>query len=239
MVVLIKKYWLYVVGVLLILLLAFNCVNNSISELTGEGNVYEKQLERRVKALKIKEVEYIKLSDSLSKDNKAKDSAISVLKKKNSAISTKLAENESKNKAEIKKVKSFTYKQSSEAIAKAYNAPKSVSYTNTGVVLNDSIPNKVVETIVEKEHLETKVVLTEAKLSNVIQESTVLEEKVKNKDLQISEAAELGAEKDEALKLSEDFNKSMKKENRRLKTGRFIDKLLIVSAFVGGILIGR
>lgn len=235
----VKKYLGYIVAVVALLIMTYTCVNNSALKADGESNVYEKLLERRVKSLKTKEAEYKKFSDSLAKDNKKKDSAIVALREKNNAIALVLADNERKKKADLKKVKTFTYKQSAEYIAKTYNAPKSVIYTNTGVVLNDSIPNRVVETIVEKASLETKVVLTESKLANVTQENKELEGKVENKDKDLIAALEVGKEKDEALFLSTELNKSMKKENRRLKTIKFIDKILILSAFVGGVLIGN
>lgn len=234
-----KKYLGYIVAVIALLLMTYTCVNNSAIKTDGASNVYEKQLERRVKSLKAREAEYKKYTDSLSLDDKKKDSTITALKQKNSVISAKLAENERKRQIDIKKVKSFTYKQSSEYIAKTYNSPQSVSYTNTGVVLSDSVPNRVVETIVEKASLENKVILTESKLANVTSENKELEGKVENKDAALKELTKLGEEKDEALQLSKDFNESVSKENRKLKTIKFVDKLLIISAFVGGVLIGN
>lgn len=234
-----KKYLGYIVAVIALLLMTYTCVNNSAIKADGASNVYEKQLERRVKSLKSREVEYKKYTDSLSLDDKKKDSTITALKQKNSIISAKLAENEKKRQVDIRKVKSFTYKQSSDYIAKTYNAPQSVSYTNTGIVLTDSVPNRVVETIVEKASLENKVILTESKLTNVTSENKELEGKVENKDAALKEALKLGEEKDEALQLSKEFNESVSKENRKLKTIKFVDKLLIISAFIGGVLIGN
>lgn len=233
-----KRYLGYIVAVVALLLMTYTCVNNSILRKEGENNVYEKQLERKVKTLQENELDYKKYSDSLSKDSKAKDSAIIVLKKKNEVITGKLADNESKKKEDLQKVKSFTYKQSSEYIGKTYNSPKSISYTDTGVMLNDSIPNRVVATIVEKAALETKVGLIETKLSNTVQENKQLEGKAENTQKDLSAALMVSGEKDEALKLSQEYNKNVQKENRKLKTGRFIGRVLIVAAFIGGVLIG-
>lgn len=233
-----KKYLGYIVAVIALLLMTYTCVNNSILKKEGESNVYEKQLERRVKSLQANEADYKKFSDSLSKDNKAKDSAIAVLKKKNEVVAGKLADNENKKKADLQKVKSFTYKQSADYIGKTYDSPNSVSYTDTGVILEDSIPNKVVATIVEKASLEKKVVLTETKLANTVQENKELEGKVENGKQDLAAALTVSAEKDEALQLYQEFNKSINKENSRLKTSRFIGRVLIVAAFVGGFLTG-
>jgi hypothetical protein len=229
-----KKYLGYIVAVVALVAMMYTCSNNSILRKEGENNVYEKQLERKVKSLQVNTAQYKKFSDSLSKDNRTKDAAIAELKKKNSIISGRLAQNEFNRKAELKKVKSFSYKESAEYIAKTYESPKSVSYTDTGVILNDSIPNKVVSTIVEKAALDTKVILVESKLSNVVKENKELEGKVDNKNQELAAALSINAQKDEALLLSQEYSKNLNKENKKLKTNRFLGKVLIVAAFIGG-----
>jgi hypothetical protein len=233
-----KKYLGYIVAVIALLLMTYTCVNNSILRKEGENNIYEKQLERRVKTLQANAADYKKYSDSLSKDSKVKDATIASLKKKNEVVTGKLADNESKKKADLQKVKSFTYKQSAEYIGKTYDSPKSVSYTDIGVVLNDSVPNKVVATIVEKAALETKVGLIETKLSNTVAENKQLGGKVENTQKALSAALDVSSKKDEALQLSQEYNKNVQKENRKLKTSSFIGRVLIVAAFIGGVLIG-
>jgi uncharacterized protein (DUF3084 family) len=235
----IKKYAYYIIGVIVLLLLTANCVNNTISKLNGTISVYEKQLENRTKNLKELKEKAKKSADSLHSDNKKKDIKITELKNDNLAISYELAKLQKDKQDALNKAKDFTYQQSAEYIAKTYNAPKSVSYTNTGVTLGDKVPNKVVETIIEKASLEKKVELTECELENTKQVVSTLEGKVENKDTEIAKNAVVAKEAEKTLKDALDLNQTKDKQISKLKKGSFITKLIAVGAFALGILIAK
>lgn len=235
----VKRWTVYVVAVIILLVAAGTCVNRSRDVISGEKNVYEKQLERRVKQLKTAEKSTVKYIDSLNNENKKKDKEIEKLKQKNVVVNSKISKLEKDKQSTLTKISKNTYKQSAEAIAKEYKATKSVSYDDSGVNLKDSVPNKVVQTIVEKEFCEEKQALTETKLANTEKVVTALESKVLNGERERDKLKEADKEKDLALEAQKDFNKATEKENRSLKRGRIVDKVLIVAAFIGGILIGK
>jgi uncharacterized protein (DUF3084 family) len=114
-----------------------------------------------------------------------------------------------------------------------------VSYTNTGVTLGDKVPNKVVETIIEKASLEKKVELTECELENTKQVVSTLEGKVENKDTEIAKNAVVAKEAEKTLKDALDLNQTKDKQISKLKKGSFITKLIAVGAFALGILIAK
>lgn len=235
----IKKYLWYIVAIGILLTVATTCINSAADKVAGEREVYEKQLERKMDALKIERERSNKLVDSLHQEGKKKDLAILQLRKSKDSLSSKLVEVRKQKDKEITKVKNFTYKESAEFIGTALHEPESASFDDKGVKLEGGLPNKVAETIVENDFLEKEVILTEQKLDNTEKQVSILEDKVKDKDKELESINSLSQKKDEALEASKAVNDSFKKENKKLKLGRVVDKVLIVAAFIGGILIAK
>lgn len=235
----IKKWTGYIVAVVLLLILASTCINTAGDSIAGEQNIYDKQLKNRVEILVTAKNKTDKVVDSLEHENQKKDKELAKLKKEKTTTNKKIADLEKDKQNTLIKVASNTYKQSAEFIGKTYDDKKAVTYTDKGVDLTGTVPNKVVATIVEKEFLEKKLVLTEKNVSDTEKEVAALEGKVKNKDTEIESLNTLSKEKDLTLEASKNFNEATKKENKNLKTGRFINRILIVAAFVGGILIAN
>ncbi len=235
----IKKWSAYIVAVVLMLLLASTCINKAGETIAGEKNIYDKQLKRRVEILVTAKNKSDKTIDSLYYESAKKDKELARVRQEKIKVDSKISKLEKERQAYLMKVSGNTYKQTAEFIAKTYKAPKSVSYTNTGVTLSDSVPNKVAATIIEKSFLEGKLNLTEQKVTDTEKEVTVLESKVKNKDKEIESINAISKEKDLTLEASKNLNEATKKENKNLKRGRFVNRILIVAAFIGGILIAK
>ncbi len=233
----IKKYAGYVIAFLLLLLIAKNCINSTANKYIGEGNVYEEQLENRVKILKQDSIKAFKTVDSLHQYNKKKDSIISGLKKKNTDLEKKIiVVKKDKDKA-VDKSKSFTYKQSADYIAAKYKKPEAVSYDSTGVKLEKDIPNQVVKTIIEKDACEQEAFLSKEILANSESEKKILEEKVINKDKEVKAISDYSKSQNYTLEASQAANESYKKQNKTLRTVRTIDRTIIIVGIIAGLFI--
>lgn len=234
-----KQHFWYIVGFAMLLLITGTCINSAANKISGEVNILENQFERKVESLDNAKVLSIKVIDSLHKVNKGLQAANVELKKENIILGGKIADARAANKAKDEKIKKFTYKQSAEFLAKNYDMPKSVSYTDKGVTVSDSLPNKIIEDIEEKKTLEWVVGYTENKVENLETENANLEHEIDNKDLEITSLNEINTIQGETLDLAKELNDKHNKENKKLKTGRVIDKVLIGAAFVIGILIAK
>jgi hypothetical protein len=76
----VKRWAVYLVAFLVVLLVVVTCVNKTGDTLKGEQNVYQKQLERKVKSLELIKRNTAKYIDSLKKEDKKKDKVIFKLK---------------------------------------------------------------------------------------------------------------------------------------------------------------
>lgn len=235
----VKKYVDYIIAIGILLLLATTCTNSLADRYFGKGDVLQEQYHKKIELLNQERIKSKKIIDSLHEENNQKDMQIGGLQELNHDLDLKIEAATKQKDGVLVKVRKYTYKQSAEYISNAYNAPKAVTYTDKGVMLGDSIPNKVVETIVQKEFFKKKLALTEVKLDFTGRQVNLLEDKVKNKDLEIKTISDLSLRKDDALEASAELNATTKKENKVLRQGRWIDRALIVVAFVGGILIAK
>lgn len=233
----VRKYIGYIIAAGLLLLLANNCVNKMADNYFGEGNVIEKQLHNKIEIMNAEKRKSDKLRDSLEKENKKKDSEIATLKTENNRIDSERNKLNNKTEKEIAKSKSFTYKESAQFIFKTYNMPNSVSYSDKGVFVSDSVPNKVVETIIERDAFKEDNSLLEQKVKNTEKQVSVLEEKVSNKDLEIKSLSDLGQKKDEVILSEQELNDNLKKQNKKLKTSRTLERILTFVGIVTGVIL--
>ena len=175
-----------------------------------------------------------KVVDSLHADNNQKDMQIGGLNELNNDLNKKIAELTKKEQDGVKIAKKYTYKESAEYISKAYNAPQSVTYDNKGITLGDSIPQKVVVTYMERDFFKNKLDIVELKLSYKGKEVTLLENKVKNKDLEIQTISTLSSKKNDALDASADLIKNQEQQIKSIKTARTIERIFVGIGIVAG-----
>ncbi len=235
----VKQYVAYLIAFAILLVCFSTCVDSAAKRVSGEVSVLDKNFQEKLQEIDAKSLKTTYIIDSLHKVNGEKDKKIADLRVKNTELDSKIASADKKSKEQAAKVKSFTYKQSEQFISQRYNSPKSVTSSDVGVTLSNDIPNKIITEVLEKDFLTEKVKFTEGKVENLKLENSLLEDKIRGKDVEISTINDLSADKDEGLDLAKELNDRQKKENRKLKTGRVVDKVLIVAAGVIGFLIGR
>lgn len=235
----IKEYTIYVGMFVCVLLSTMKCSEDATNRVKGEVDLLEKQYKRKIELINTEKNKVKKLKDSLHIDNSKKDSEIAKLKSENKVLDDKITALTAKHKGDIAKVRNYTYDESVKFLVNRYNSPNSISNTNKEMVLRDSIPNLVVKDIVERDFMEQRAAFTEEKLDNLYFEVGVLEKKVVNKDLEIETINELSLSKDGALISAEELNKKYKKENRNLRLGNTITKVLVGVAFAVGFIIAK
>jgi hypothetical protein len=233
----VKKYLGYIIAFLLLLFIAVTCINRTANKYIGEGNIYEKQLKNKVILLKKDSIRAATIVDSLHKTNKERESLILNLKKKNTDLEIKVSAVYKKKEQTLKKVKSFTNKQNADFIASSFNKPESITYDSTGVTLKDDLPNQVVKVIIEKEACEEEAVYNKQMLSNAEKEKDILNENLESKDEEIKVINAFSKEQSSTLEASQLANESFKKQNRTLRTGRTIERVLVVAGVITTILI--
>lgn len=231
------KYTKYILALALILFFVLKCVNSTADKYTGEGNVYEKQLENRVKILKQKELKSKKVIDSLHSYNKERDSIIIGLKIEKDKLVEKVAYIGKAKEVAVVKVSSFTHKQSADFIAEKLNAKNSISSDSSGVILKNDAPNKVAKVIVEKEACEDEAAVSKEILAKTEAENLQLNQKLESKDKEITSINDLSKEKDLTLEAANQNTESFKKQIKTLKTVRTIDRIIIVGGIITGFFI--
>lgn len=225
----IKKYLPYIICIGLLIALLNTCTNQY-----PEIGETEKKLHQDLEQLNSAKIKTERIKDSLHKENQKKDKIIADLKARNTVIDSKIVVAEKDKKQILKKVDKFTYKEDAEYIAKQFNSEQSVNYDSKGVTVKDSVPKQIVRTIVELDFLRQKDTLTQQKIVNLEDGVKLLQDKVKNKDLEIKTISDLSLEKDTTLTAYQDLNKSLKKENRKLK---LVDRVLMGVAAVIAVIV--
>lgn len=238
MIEIIKRWFWYVVGIGILLLLATTCTNSLADRYFGKGDVLQEQYHKKIETLNQEAKKSKKIIDSLHEDNNQKDMQIGGLNELTNDQDNKIKELTRKHQDGVKIAKKYTYKESAEYISKTYNAPQSVTYDNKGITLGDSIPQKVVVTHLERNYFKSKLKITELKLDYKGKEVSFLEGKVKNKDLEIQTISTLSSRKDDALDASADLIQNQEKQIKKIKTARTLERIAIgVGVVAGGILL--
>ncbi len=234
----IKKYLGYIIAAGLLLMLLHTCSNAAVNNIAGQVSILDRQYQTKAKELNKDKVISAKLVDSLHKANNEKDMQIGGLQELNNDLDKKILDLSKKNISQVAKVKNYTKQEDVKFISAYYDAPNSVFSTDKGITLQDSLPTKVVETIVEKEFLDDKLKLTESKLSNTEKELNLTNDKVINKDKEIKSLVDLSDKKDSVIAASSDLNVTYKKENKRLRTNRTIERIAVgAAAVITGVLL--
>jgi len=233
----IKKWLPYIICIGLLVALATTCINSGAGMMDGETAILENQYHRKIEELNKQKVLSERIVDSLHENNNQKDMQIGGLKELNNDLDKKILELSKKQQDGVKVVKKYTYKESAEYISKTYNAEKSVSYDNQSVNLAGDIPQRVVETIMEKDFLSGKLNLTESKLCNTELQLTVTEEKVVNKDKEIKSIVELSQKKDTVIEASKEVIEKQGQNLKKIKRNRFIEHVAIGVTVITGLLL--
>ena len=198
----------------------------------------KKELNKVLDGVKVIQAKHKKLVDSLKQEDTKKDAKIAELKTDNTRLETTIAENKKQLKNKQKEITKYTYRQSAQYLAERYNT-KAVSVEGSSVVLRDSVPNKVISELAEKDVLVADVKNYNKIIDNKSTQIKLGEEKFLNKSLELA-SKDLEAKKlEEGLNLSLDLTKKTEKENKRLKRNNTLKTFAIIGASVGGFFIGK
>lgn len=229
----IKKYWREIAIALLIigLLCMSQCEPDDIK-------ADKKELNKVLDGVKVIKAKHKKLVDSLKQEDAKKDAKIAELETDNTRQETIIAENKKQLKNKQKEITRYTYQQSAQYLAERYNT-KAVSAEGNSVVLRDSIPNKVISELAEKDVLVADVKNYNKIIDNKSTQIKLGEEKLLNKSLELASKDLEAKELEKGLNLSLDLTKKTEKENKRLRRNNTLKTFAIIGASVTGFFIGK
>ncbi len=219
----IKKYYIKEI-VIAVLFIALLLMSNCSQKLQGERNVLKDQLKQEVDGVATFRKNQKILFDSLSAENKKKDTKIAELhqdnKKKdgkiaqlwqsNKSLDTKLKKSAEKLVEKKKEIATYTYANSAEYINNYFKGTDAIP-TEKSVNLEQTLPNLVVAELEEKKTLVEDVKDYKSKIENKDKELAFTNGKLVNKDEEIKLEKEKGLNKDLALASKEIETKKLDK----------------------------
>ena len=228
-----KKYWREIAIVALVIGLLFmsQCEPDDIK-------VDKKELNKVLDGVKVIQAKHKKLVDSLKQEDAKKDAKIAELKTDNTRQETIIVENKKQLKNKQKEIARYTHQQSAQYLAERYNT-KAVSAEGNFVILKDSIPNKVISELAEKDVLVEDVKSYNKIIDNKTEEVKLEKEKTLSKSLELASKDLEAKELEKGLNLSLDLNKKTEKENKRLKKNNTLKTFAIIGAGTLGFFVGK
>ena len=229
----IKKYWREIAIVALVIGLLFmsRCEPDDIK-------ADKKELKKVLDGVKVIKANHKKLVDSLKQEDAKKDVKIAELEIDNTRQETIIAENKKQLKNKQREITKYTYQQSAQYLAERYNT-KAVSAEGSSVVLRDSVPNKVISELVEKDVLVADVKNYNKIIDNKSTQIKLGEEKLLNKSLELASKDLEAKELEKGLNLSLDLTKKTEKENKKLRRNNTLKTFAIIGVGVASFFIGK
>lgn len=231
----IKQYTPYIIIAIVVMLFAvwYNYTNNSYQRLQGEYSVLKAQYEAQKENVKL-------LDDFRKKEKDSLNKAISSREEENKKL--RLRERTLQDKIDgIKKrpVKLPTDLKTSVAYYNIEYKTVENEVVEDKVGLGLETSSKVIEDIENGKKCEEIVVLKDEQLAD--KDSVIVNLETDKKDLSVLVfSAEKQIEADKLLQKSADENiNSLTKQNKKLKTKNFLNKVLVPAAFVLGLLIAK
>lgn len=236
----IKQYWKQIsVALVFITLLTVSTFSHN-AQMKAEGEKI--QLKKELKEIKTQIIDAEKatkiLVDSLSKEDAKKDRRIAELSKSNKELLASQIAREKELKKEKEKIAKYSYAQSAKVFNTIYSTKAAVA-TEKSVNLGEDIPNKVLADLVEKEACKKDSADKDRTIENKDEQIKLEQEKTLSANLK---TASVQAEKEllkDGLQTAEEINKKSEKQIKSLKTKNFINKIFVIGAFVGGMLIAK
>lgn len=229
----IKKYWREITIIALVIGLLFmsKCEPDDIK-------ADKKELNKVLDGVKVIQAKHKKLVDSLKQEDAKKDAKIAELKTDNTRQEIIIAENKKQLKNKQKEITKYTYQQSAQYLAERYNT-KTVFAEGSSVVLKDSVPNKVISELAEKDVLVEDVKNYNKIIDNKSTQIRLGEEKLLNKSLELASKNLEAKELERGLNLSLDLTKKIDKENKKLKRSNVLKTFVIIGAGTLGFFAGK
>lgn len=236
----IRKYWKEIIIPILFigLITVSTCSHNNQLRIEGEKVQLEKDLKEIKTQIAEAEKSTKKLLDSLSEEDIKKDKQIAKLNKSNKQLADRQKLREKELEKEKEKIASYSYTESAQMLSTRYNT-EAITATETAVNLGEDIPNKVIIELAEKDVCYENSADKDKTIENKDEEIKLEKEKTLNANLKV---ASIQVEKEllkDGLQKSEEINKKSQKQIKSLRAKNFVNKIFVIGAFVGGILISN
>lgn len=230
-----KKFWRELVILVLFvgLLFAHKCEPDDLKS-------DKKELNKVLDGVKVIQKRHKILVDSLRKEDAKKDIIISELRTNTTILETKISEGKIALEKKKKDITKFTYQQSAKYLADRYpSKTPSVLAENNSVVMKDSVPNKVITELEEKDALEKDTKNYLKIIDNKTEEVKLVGEKLLNKDLELASKTIEAEGLQTGLTKSLNLNIKTEAALKKAKNGSTWKWIGIGAAAVGGFFIGK
>lgn len=234
---LIRKYRMFIVIGILLLLNLYTCVNNSQKRDEGSVKELEKQITNLNNELVFQERDRAKLKDSIKKENKKNEEKIFLLQNKNLSLQYKVEYLRERNKKDIKIVDFKTIQQLVDFSNKRYKTLENSVIDSSNAKVGIKTFKEVNKELLEKDFCKEEVVLKEEQLKVKDSVIVVKDLLINNERLQNKEAEKTISLQQQKQNLSEEINGNLKKQLKKEKTKSVITKFLVPLAFITGLLI--
>lgn len=231
------KWWIIAGIAVFIFFSAKSCVGNQINQIRGENKILKEQVKTAQDGVKVAKEERLRLKDSIKSENAKKEQKIKEQAKLIAESKSRIANIEK----EVSKAKKIAKNKNYQAVADTLNVifgGKNAVATTNSVNTMGSLPNQILETVIEANYCQD--ILKEKDVQLTAKDSMLV---VKDSQIKDSSTLLFFAEKEikkheELNKAQTDFSKNLEKENKKLRTKSFLNKILIpvgvaVGAFVG------
>jgi len=236
----IQKYRVVILIVICSIIFASikSCVNRQVDELRGKNEQLEEQVKKAQDGTKVLEENRVKLKDSIKAENVKKELELKKLMSKVSASEGNIKYLEKQATANKDKIKNMDLQEVAKTLNETYNS-KDATALSSSIDIKNSMPYKILETVVDantaQEIIKEKDVQLVSKDSIINIKDTQLKD---SSTLLISTENSLNSYK-EVSELQSDLNKSLEKENSKIRTKSTLNKILIPVAAGIGIIIGN
>lgn len=235
-----KQYWkeIGIVVAVITVLTVSTCSHNNQLRIEGEKVQLGKDLKETKTQIAEAEKVTKALVDSLSAEDDKKDKRIVELKKSNKQLVDRQNLREKELRKEKEKIAEYSYAQAAQVLSTRYNT-EAITATATSVNLGEDVPNKVVTELVEKDACKESSTDKDKTIKNKDEQIKLEQEKTLSANLRLASVqVEKGLLKD-GLQTAEEINKKSEKQIKSLKAKNFVNKIFVIGAFVGGILIAK
>jgi len=232
-----KKYYKEVIiaALIILLLLVHTCSNDRQHEAEGEITILTEQVEELTEQLALQEQDRRVIVDSLQKDNDRRLGIICALEDKNKQHEAKI------KKLQEAKKKNIDYSNEEVVIflEERYHSENSISLTEKGVEIRDSVPSRIVNEL-EILDIDEKIISEQsAWIEGQSEQITELNGIVVNKDVEISAAGRTIDMQKELQEKTDQIVKTQTKSITNLKVKGTVKTIAIVGAFILGVLIAK
>lgn len=215
-----------------------SCVNRQANELRGKNEQLKDQVEKLQDGVKVSEQNRLRLKDSIKSEDIKKEQKLKKLSEKVNSSENKVKELQITAQKDKKKIKNMSLVAVADTLNVIYGGKNAVANENS-IDIKGSLPYQVLETVVDANVAQD--IIKEKDLQLTSKDSVILikDSQLKNSSILLtSTESSLNSHK-ELNRLQSDLNKSLEKENSKIRAKNTLNKILIPVAVTVGVLIGN